>query len=236
MTIRDSLEQASCSDSNVIGAIGISLKEAIESLSPEEPFVSFDIGLTEADTELLGKLQINKSRTLGQLCNLSSCKNLYGQAETVTDFLNYLSADNDKIAIPMVNLFTKLISNVVSQSQYSGQSYDVKIVAYKPNEPYAIDWHVDPAWGIDKGCEYTTIVNLKGPCTLFCPPEAVQTINGDKYSFSCDIKEFTDCIDGRSHVFLSLHRASKHRGALHAWPFTEGARLVMLVSAHCPLV
>jgi hypothetical protein len=229
------IEQADISNCNVIGAIDYSrgLQEAIGLLSPEKTFVAFDFPLTQTDTELLEKFQIHNDRRFAALCDINSCRNLYGTSETITDYIKYLSSENDQIADPLADLFTKLIKSVISQSQYNGQKYEVVFRGDNSNDPSVINWHRDGVEDTEQGCEYATMLNLKGPCTLFCPTAAVEMID---HKISCSITEFVDCHDGRNHVFLYSSSPYKHPqrlGALHSWPSTNEARFFIRVSANC---
>ena len=179
------------------------LHQVIAQLSPERPFLSFDLRLSTDDISLLNQLHIHTKQeysNFGELQNLSS---------DLKFFIESLAPENDKISNPIAELIAKLVDDVVLGNQ-QGESAWVLVRASIANSEFDLpDWHTDPciAQAFDnsyddiRNCkknEHNVIFSLKGPSTLFSLLPAEKR---EEFNFKADIMNY---FGNETHVPLIL--------------------------------
>lgn len=158
------------------------LHQVIAQLSPEQPFSSFDLRLSEDEMGLLNQMHVYSKKeysSFGGIQNLGSDLKL---------FIESLAPENDKISSPIVELIVRLVNEVVLGSQ-QGESAWVLARAAVANNRYDLpDWHTDPCIGEEcKDNESVVIFTLKGPSTLFY---LLPTEMREEFNFKSDTENY----------------------------------------------
>jgi hypothetical protein len=136
-------------------------------LSPEIPFLDFDLELTEEEKCSLEKMTIT-SQT-GYI-NYGHLDNLLDEA---SEFINKLGEGNSEISIIIAKLIVRIVNQAITyfQENYNRETAIVEMRAFIPNPAFKIPrWHQDGYYFTQKEEDYKAVATIKGPGTLFYRP------------------------------------------------------------------
>ena len=164
------------------------LPEAIKNLSPEHPFLSFDLQLSENEHQALTDLRIASK---GEYENFAELQNL---TEELTNFFNSLSPENNNISFTVAKVINRTVNNFLASSKQDKTAW-VVVKALVPSELFDIpDWHTDPCLSnlnkgdlICKNNEHYAVFVVKGAATIFYPLLPQQR---DEFNFKFDINNY----------------------------------------------
>lgn len=148
------------------------IHQVIAQLSPDQPFLSFDLRLLADEISLLDQLHIHTNKTYSN----------FGEFQTLGSdlkfFIESLASENNKISNLIANLIVKLTNDIISSNQQGEVAWVFVKASVASNEPYLPDWHTDLCMtqALDnspndtqqcKKNEHYVIFSLKGPSTIF---------------------------------------------------------------------
>jgi hypothetical protein len=177
----------------------ITLHQAIDTLSSEQPFINFALPLSTDDFNLLNQLQIISTQ---EYHNFGKLENLNDEIKT---FLESLAEKNSKISDSASTLITTLVKDIVSSSK-QGDSAWVLVRAYIDNNQHDLpNWHTDPCLGL-LNCianEHVIVFSLKGPSTLFYP---IDTEEREEFNLKSNIENYLNFTDTDTDIELQQRK------------------------------
>jgi hypothetical protein len=214
------------------------LSQAMDSTDSNQ-FAFFDLDLSNQEMEALNVVNVTGFKNWGifddELSYLS---------EITDTFLRRfaLSEINHAAAPTIINLISKLVRVIISESNYG--SCKVTLRACPPVNNHVSKWHIDKTFEEIIGMEphfmqNVFIITLKGAPTLFYKPDAEQL---DSWHKQAEESYFFYVVDGFEAVTLkdrivspkigqgSVHKASSQYGAIHASPDPNTGRLLVLIT------
>lgn len=168
------------------------LPEAVQNLSPEHPFLSFDLHLSEDEHQALTDLRIDSK---GEYENFAELPKL---TEELTNFFNSLSPENLNLSFTVAKVIDRTVNNFLRSSNQSETAW-VVVKALVPSQFFDIpDWHTDPCLNnlnngalICKNNEHYAVFVVKGASTIFYPLLPNQR---DEFNFKFDINNYQNNI------------------------------------------
>ncbi len=137
------------------------IQATLKMLSPNSPFVYYDLQLSERERSALKNLKINTTDDYNNYGNLDELES------EVRDFLKTLGKGNDTSTQDVSQLITRLVKEVL---QGCGQETAwVAVRSFTPASAYDLPrWHTDGYYyAPHEGNPYKFAITLKGPPTLF---------------------------------------------------------------------
>ncbi len=192
-----------------------------------EPFITFDLGLSEKESEILDAIEINKTDEYNNFGKLENLK------QDLPDFLrSATTADESQISV-LSTMIEKLTTKVVSA--LDGETAWFALRAYTPTHKYDIPrWHTDyhfTAFGSEHEVKFVTA--LKGDQTLLYPASAeeraqfiVEEHNRDKLN---ELFQPTDAISAKPGHGVIFVVGDPSYSAIHSEPKTDKNRLFLSV-------
>lgn len=212
------------------------ISNALIKLSPETPFIIFDLTLSSADLNDLKKLKINSTLEYNNYGDLESLQS------GISDFL--LSLGN---SLEIANSVSKLITKIIIHSLIGSRRETAWIVlrAFTHTDEYDIPrWHTDGTFYTSMSMQYKIVMALKGPQTLFYPKALFETLSDqmqNEFHFLSDGKDGpkenriaqAKILDASQIISSSLNQGALFlvgdNGALHSEPPINEERLFLSI-------
>jgi hypothetical protein len=214
------------------------VEHAIISLSPEQPFVHFPLGLTQSDLELLGQLRTPFYEAYDNFDKNGDLEDLYSEVKVL---IEGLSLENKDISEQAANIISSLINSAIKASPQADSALVTIRAIPATDKEYEPSWHKDPCFmkQEDSECLHRNIVfTLKGPATIIYPASAQEMkeyafINQYDYDENktiklaekFDLSTVSSANLGEGTAFLM---GGKH-GAIHSAPHLTEDRLFISI-------
>ncbi len=142
-------------------SLNLVIKEAITQLSPEHPFVHFNLNLAEKDQAILQKIDIQRRETYENFGKLDVSE------KGIADFLKKVGKNDQQVAAKAAGVITRLVHTILAGCQK--ESAWVALRAFVATDEYDQSrWHRDGYYFSPfSGAPFKFVVALKGASTQF---------------------------------------------------------------------
>lgn len=141
-------------------------------LSPEVPYLDFDLEVTEEEKFSLDKLTITSQN------NYINYDRLDSLLEEANEFINKIGEGNSEVSLIIAKLIVRIVNQAIDYflEKYNRETAIVEMRASTPNPLFQIPrWHQDGLYfSLGEKENYKAVVTLKGPSTLFYRPSQEQ--------------------------------------------------------------
>lgn len=138
------------------------VRDSLIKISPETPFVIFDLNLSQKNINTLKKLKVNSFSSYSNMNNNGDL-NIDNPHSEISQFLQGLGNSAE-----LSNSASKIITKIIFQSLIGckRERAHIQLISFSHTDAYDIPrWHRDGS--LDGG--YKIVMALKGPQTLFYP-------------------------------------------------------------------